>query len=221
MKKACSSACTAFPPYSLWRPAVRQRKFRRQFGPTVRKPFFGGKRYADTRELCLDSKAAPFRWAAPESEAWRSDDETQHTVTVSGFYMSKYELTQKEYEEVMGSNRAISKESICRWRMSPGSTQWPHCNARSERDGLTPVYTIDGQTVSWDRSANGYRLPTEVEWEYACRAGTDTPFLYGKLAERRGRKLLRPLPLRNRRPLFFAGQSGGKARRISAKPRFR
>lgn len=117
-----------------------------------------------------------FQMGSPESEAWRSDDETQHTVTVSGYYMSKYELTQKEYEEVMGSNPSNFKGE----HLPVENVSWldavAYCNARSERDGLTPVYTIDGQTVSWDRSANGYRLPTEAEWEYACRAGTDTPF---------------------------------------------
>ena len=45
-----------------------------------------------------------FQMGSPESEAWRSEDETQHSVTVSDFYMSRYELTQAEYEAVMGEN---------------------------------------------------------------------------------------------------------------------
>ena len=46
-----------------------------------------------------------FQMGSPETESWRSDDETQHTVTVSNFYMSQYELTQEEYEKVMGKWR--------------------------------------------------------------------------------------------------------------------
>lgn len=121
-------------------------------------------------------KGGSFQMGSAESEAWRSADETQHSVTVSDFYMSKYELTQKEYEEIAGNNPSnFSGENLPVENIS-----WldavAYCNARSEKDGLTPVYTIDGQNVSWDRSANGYRLPTEAEWEYACRAGTTTPF---------------------------------------------
>ena len=121
-------------------------------------------------------KGGSFQMGSPESEAWRSADETQHLVTVSDFYMSKYELTQKEYEEITGHHPSnFSGENLPVENIS-----WldavAYCNARSEKDGLTPVYTIDGQNVSWDRSANGYRLPTEAEWEYACRAGTTTPF---------------------------------------------
>ena len=121
-------------------------------------------------------KGGTFQMGSPESEAWRSVDETQHSVTVSDFYMSKYELTQKEYEEIIGNNPSnFSGENLPVENIS-----WldavAYCNARSEKENLTPVYTIDGQNVSWDRSANGYRLPTEAEWEYACRAGTTTPF---------------------------------------------
>lgn len=121
-------------------------------------------------------KGGSFQMGSPDSEAWRSADETQHSVTVSDFYMSKYELTQKEYEEITGSNPSNFKGD----NLPVENISWldavAYCNARSEKDGRAPVYTIDGQNVSWDRSANGYRLPTEAEWEYACRAGTTTPF---------------------------------------------
>nr|WP_297872720.1 flavodoxin [uncultured Blautia sp.] len=117
-----------------------------------------------------------FQMGSPDSEPWRSEDETQHTVTVSDFYISAYELTQAEYEAVTGENPSnFSGENLPVENIS-----WldavSYCNARSEQEGLTLAYTIDGTNVTWDRKADGYRLPTEAEWEYACRAGTETPF---------------------------------------------
>ena len=117
-----------------------------------------------------------FQMGSPEDEAWRSEDEAQHTVTVSDFYMSIYELTQAEYQEIMGENPSTFSGDD----LPVENVSWldaiRYCNARSQKEGLTPAYSIDGQTVTWNRSADGYRLPTEAEWEYACRAGTVTPF---------------------------------------------
>lgn len=130
----------------------------------------------DMNENFVMIKGGAFQMGSPDTEAWRSVDETQHKVTVSDFYMSKYELTQSEYESVMGNNPSNFKGD----NLPVESVSWldaiAYCNARSEKEGLTPVYTVDGQNISWNRSANGYRLPTEAEWEYACRAGSETPF---------------------------------------------
>lgn len=121
-------------------------------------------------------KGGTFQMGSPETEAWRSADEKQHTVTVGHFYMSKYELTQKEYEEIMGNNPSYFQGDDLPVENISWLDAINYCNKRSEKEGLSPVYTIDNQNVSWDRTANGYRLPTEAEWEYACRAGSTTPF---------------------------------------------
>lgn len=89
-----------------------------------------------------------FQMGSPESEAWRSADETPHTVTVSDFYMCRYEVTQADYQRVMGSNpSAFSGDDL-----PVESVSWldavAYCNALSEAEGLTPVYAIEGQTVS-------------------------------------------------------------------------
>ncbi len=130
----------------------------------------------ETPEGFILIKGGTFDMGSPESEAWRSEDEVQHSVTVSDFYMGAFEVTQAEYQSVMGSNPS----SFIGDNLPVDNVSWldavAYCNARSEAEGLTPVYTVEDSGVGWDRSADGYRLPTEAEWEYACRAGTTTPF---------------------------------------------
>jgi formylglycine-generating enzyme required for sulfatase activity len=109
-------------------------------------------------------------------------------VTVNSFYISKYEVTQREYENVMKKNPSYFKGP----NLPVENVSWfdaiEYCNALSRREGLALAYTITGtgssRVVTWNRSANGYRLPTEEEWVYACRANTTTPFNTGKSINR-------------------------------------
>jgi len=103
------------------------------------------------------------------------DEKPVRRVTVSDFLISKYEVTQALYERVMGSNPSNFKGDANR---PVERVTWydavNFCNALSRLEGLTPAYRISGNSVTWIESANGYRLPTEAEWEYAARGGNQS-----------------------------------------------
>jgi formylglycine-generating enzyme required for sulfatase activity len=104
-------------------------------------------------------------------------DETPHAVTVGAFYLDRYPVTQETYEKVAGTNPSKRKNA----RNPVEQTQWTDaarfCNACSVLEGMTPCY--NPKTWECDFTADGYRLPTEAEWEYACRAGSKGRYCFG------------------------------------------
>ena len=111
------------------------------------------------------------------SAAGGARDEQPHRVRVSAFYLDQYEVTQEHFQKVLGRNPSRWKDprnpvEQVRWKEAA-----EYSNARSRLEGLEPAY--DPKTWQCDFAASGYRLPTEAEWEYACRAGTQTEYTFG------------------------------------------
>jgi formylglycine-generating enzyme required for sulfatase activity len=105
------------------------------------------------------------------------DERPAHEVELSPFYIDATEVTQAEYQRLIGRNPAKFEGTDRPVERVSWHAAMLYCNMRSLREGLKPCY--DPKTQTCDFAANGYRLPTEAEWEYACRAGSRTRWSFG------------------------------------------
>ena len=104
-------------------------------------------------------------------------DAPPHEAVVSSFFIDKHLVTQVQFQKVMGANPSRWKGDNNPVEQLRWSDAVRFCNKRSELEGLQPCYDV--KTLECNFEANGYRLPTEAEWEYACRAGTTTAYFFG------------------------------------------
>ena len=133
--------------------------------------FLDKKSYLDSFSIADDGKVkmemvliptGKFKMGSPTSENGRSDDERQHEVTLTkSYYMGKFEVTQEQYEAVMENNPSETKGA----KLPVTDVSWEDCQKFIKK--------LNAKTNG------GYRLPTEAEWEYACRAGTTTAYSFG------------------------------------------
>ncbi len=121
--------------------------------------------------------AGRFLRGSAEDEPWRGGDENRFEVTLTRpFLMKVTEVTQAEWIDVMGDNPSVNVD--CGLNCPADNMSWfdavRFTNLLSEREGFEPCYTLDGEDVQFaGLDCEGYRMPTEAEWEYACRSATN------------------------------------------------
>jgi len=138
-------------------------------------------------ETALDSDlfatlGVTYTMGSPLDEPGRDADEVRTQVSIlENLEIAEHEVSQAEWTQLMGDNPSeyVGED------LPVQNVSWydavRYCNARSQDEALTAAYTIDGGSVSWNRDANGWRLPTEAEWEYFARGGAQTAFCGGEI----------------------------------------
>lgn len=148
-------------------------------------------KFGDLELIYLDGGV--FVMGIPKEEKERSFTEDQHEVNVLPFYISKFEITQKIYQDITGRNPSYFKGDDLPAERINWYDAVEFCNELSKKYNLDPYYIMDKNKKDpvniseYDKlrytvsiaGGNGFRLPTAEEWEYACRAGTTTLFHYG------------------------------------------
>jgi acetoin utilization deacetylase AcuC-like enzyme/formylglycine-generating enzyme required for sulfatase activity len=151
----------------------------------------------------LEMVAIPAGWFEMGNAKGMKDEAPVHRVWVDSFWMDRCEVVQSQFREFQISDPSHFKDPNQPVERVNWSDAAIYCNERSLAEGLEPCY--DETTWECNFEANGYRLPTEAEWEYACRAGTNTEYSFGSSASRLGEYA------------WFAGNSGGKPQRVGQK----
>jgi len=137
------------------------------------------------------------------SHSGQTDQSPVHTVWVGAFLMARYETTQEQYGRLVLGNPSHFKGPDRPVEQVSWADAALYCNKLSGAEGLEPCY--NEETAECNFEADGYRLPTEAEWEYACRAGTNGPYHFGGDARRL------------KQYAWFAGNSSNKTHAVGQK----
>ena len=168
--------------------AARESSYHADFGWNEFRNVFQITDYVEDRPVPMEMiliSAGKFNMGAPDDEPYGPDEKPVHEVWLTrSFYLSATEVTQAQWDEVMLTNPSEFNRE-CGNNCAQDFVSWDlaitYCNARSAREGLERAYDTSGPSVIWDPGADGYRLPTEAEWEYACRATTTSAFYSGAI----------------------------------------